>query len=195
MAEKNKERWEAGVQLAIQAVLCSPKFLFRVELDHRPDSADAHPIDDYQLASRLSYFLWSSMPDDELFDLAAKKQLHQNIKPQVERMLKDKRSYALVENFATQWLQLRLLKNHTPDSKLFPEFDHRLRNAMYMETELFFEAIMREDRSILDLIDSNFTFMNERLPAITASPIRTAIDSIKKRSRSPARVPPVRRRT
>lgn len=162
-AEKNKDRFEAGVQLAMQAVLCSPKFLFRVELDHRPDSADAHPIDDYQLASRLSYFLWSTMPDDELLDLAAKKQLHQNIKSQVTRMLKDRRSFALVENFATQWLQLRLLKNHTPDSKLFPEFDDQLRNAMYKETELFFEAIMREDRSVLELIDSNFSFMNSRL--------------------------------
>jgi hypothetical protein len=163
MAEKNKEKWEAGVQLAMQAVLCSPKFLFRVELDHRPDSADAHPIDEFQLASRLSYFLWSTMPDDVLLDLAAKKELHKNIKPQVERMLKDKKSYALVENFATQWLQLRLLKNHNPDAKLFPDFDDSLRNAMYKETELFFEAILREDRSILDLIDSNFSFMNARL--------------------------------
>ena len=163
IAEKNKDHWEAGIQLALQAVLCSPKFLFRVELDHRPDSADAHPIDEFQLASRLSYFLWSTMPDAELFELAAKKQLHANIKPQVDRLLKDPKAYALVENFAVQWLQLRLLKNHSPDSKLFPDFDEPLRNSMIRETELFFEAIMREDRSILDLIDSNFTFMNARL--------------------------------
>ena len=163
LAEKNKERWESGVQVALQAVLCSPKFLFRVELDQRPDSKDPHPIDDYQLASRLSYFLWSTMPDAELFDLAAKKELHKNIKPQVERMLKDAKSYALVENFATQWLQLRLLKNHAPDAKLFPDFDEPLRAAMAKETELFFNAVMKEDRSILDLIDSNFTYMNERL--------------------------------
>jgi hypothetical protein len=163
LAQKNKEPWEGGVSLAMQAVLCSPKFLFRVELDHRPDSKDPHPIDDYQLASRLSYFLWSTMPDDELFDLAAKKQLHQNIRPQVERMLKDKKAYALVENFAAQWLQLRLLKNHSPDSKLFPDFDEQLRVAMAKETELFFNAVMSENRSILDLIDSNFTFMNNRL--------------------------------
>jgi hypothetical protein len=103
------------------------------------------------------------MPDDELFDLAAKKQLHQNIRPQVERMLKDKKAYALVENFAAQWLQLRLLKNHSPDSKLFPDFDEQLRVAMAKETELFFNAVMSENRSILDLIDSNFTFMNNRL--------------------------------
>jgi hypothetical protein len=162
-AEQNKERWEAGVQIALQAVLCSPKFLFRVELDNRPDSKDAHPIDDYQLASRLSYFLWSTMPDDELFALAAKKQLHQNLEPQVKRMLKDPKAYALVENFAMQWLQLRILKNVAPDSKLFPDFDEPLRNSMAKETELFLDAIMREDRSILEIIDSNFTYMNERL--------------------------------
>src|SRR5262249_11894657 len=121
LAEKNKERWEAGIQLALQAVLCSPKFLFRVELDQPPDSKDPHPIDYYQLASRLSYFLWSTMPDDEMFDLAAKGKLHENIKPQVELMLKDPKSSALVDNFAVQWLQLRLLKNHAPDAKLFPE--------------------------------------------------------------------------
>ena len=162
-AEKNKEKFEAGVQLALQAVLCSPKFLFRVELDHRPDAKDAHPIDDYHLASRLSYFLWSTMPDDELLAQAAKTVLHANIDAQVKRMLADPKSYALVENFATQWLQLRLLRAHSPDSKLFPEFDEPLRNSMIRETELFFEAVMKEDRSVLDLIDSNFTFLNERL--------------------------------
>jgi Protein of unknown function (DUF1592)/Protein of unknown function (DUF1588)/Protein of unknown function (DUF1587)/Protein of unknown function (DUF1585)/Protein of unknown function (DUF1595) len=162
-AEKNKERWAVGVQIAMQAVLCSPKFLFRVELDQSPDSKDAHPLGEYQLASRLSYFLWSTMPDDELFALAEKNELHKNIKPQVERMLKDAKSYALVENFAGQWLQLRLLKNHNPDAKLFPDFDEPLRNAMAKETEMFFHAIIKENRSILDLIDSNFTYMNERL--------------------------------
>ncbi len=162
-SEKAGEKWEAGIQLAIQAVLCSPKFLFRVELDHRPDSKDAHPIDEYQLASRLSYFLWSTMPDDELFALAAKQQLHKNLEAQVKRMLADPKAYALVENFAAQWLQLRLLKGHAADSKLFPDFDEPLRNAMIRETELFFQAIMKENRSILELLDSNFTFMNERL--------------------------------
>ena len=162
-AEKNKDRWEAGIQVALQAVLCSPKFLFRVELDDRPDSKDPHPLDDYQLASRLSYFLWSSMPDEELLALAAKKQLHPNLEAQVQRMLKDDKAYALVENFAMQWLQLRILKNAAPDAKLFPDFDESLRLAMAKETELFLEAVMKEDRSILDLIDSNFTYMNERL--------------------------------
>jgi len=161
--QANKESWEAGIQLAMQAVLCSPKFLFRVELDHRPYSKDPHPINDYQLASRLSYFIWTTMPDDELFALAAKGQLHANLEPQVKRMLADPKAYALVENFAQQWLQLRLLANHNPDPKLFPDFDDSLRKSMVKETELFFQAIMKENRSILDLIDSNFTFMNERL--------------------------------
>ena len=157
------EKWEAGLQLAIQAVLVSPKFLFRIEVDDRPDVRQPHPINEYQLASRLSYFLWSSMPDDELFALAAKKALTPNLEAQVRRMLRDPKAYSLVENFMTQWLQLRLLKNVSPDAKLFPDFDEPLRKAMLRETELFFEAIIREDRSILDLIDGNYTFLNERL--------------------------------
>lgn len=162
-AEARGEKWEAGLQLAIQAVLVSPKFLFRVELDDRPDSAEPHPIGEYQLASRLSYFLWSSMPDSELFDLAAKGQLSKDLESQVQRMLKDPKARALVDNFATQWLQVRNLKNFMPDPKLFPNFDETLRSAMFKETELFFEAIVREDRSILDLIDADYTFLNERL--------------------------------
>lgn len=162
-AEAGKEPWEGAMSLAMQAVLVSPKFLFRVELDSRPDSKDSHPIDDYQLASRLSYFLWSTMPDPELLDLAAKKQLHTQIEPQVKRMLKDPKSKALVENFASQWLQLRPLKSMTPDAKLFPEFTDRLRTDMLKETELFFGAIVAEDRKLLELIDGKFTYMNERL--------------------------------
>jgi hypothetical protein len=163
LAESAKEPWEGAVALAMQAVLVSPKFLFRVELDGRPDSVDAHPIDDYQLASRLSYFLWSTMPDQELLDLAARKQLHQKIDGQVKRMLADERASALIENFASQWLQLRPLRSMTPDKNLFPEFDERLRRDMLKETDLFFQAIAKEDRSILDLIDGRFTFLNERL--------------------------------
>jgi hypothetical protein len=162
-AQKNGEKWEAGIQLALQAVLVSPKYLFRVEIDHRPTDKGTHPLDDYQLASRLSYFLWSSMPDDQLFALAAKKALHQNLETQVKRMLQDSRSQALVDNFAMQWLQLRTLRNFTPDAKLFPSFDDSLRTAMVKETELFLQAIIREDRSILDLIDGPFTYLNERL--------------------------------
>jgi len=173
--EARGDKWEAGMRFAMQAVLCSPKFLFRVELDaphptlspegRGPEgrTAEPRPLDDYQLASRLSYFLWSSMPDDELFALAEKKQLQQNIDSQVRRMVQDPKSAALVENFAMQWLQLRNLKTVSPDSKIFAEWDDSLRKSMYKETELFFAAIMREDRSILDLIDADFTFVNERL--------------------------------
>ncbi len=161
--EKNTGKWEAGLQLALQAVLCSPKFLFRVELNQRPDSADPHPIDDYQLASRMSYFLWNTMPDDELFALAEKNQLHKEVAAQVRRMLKDDRADTLVENFGMQWLQLRPLNNFAPDTKLFPEWNESLRQAMLKETELFLRAVMREDRSILDIVDADFTFLNERL--------------------------------
>ncbi len=160
---EKRDRWQVGIQFAMQAVLCSPKFLFRIELDDRPDSKEAHAVDEYQLASRLSYFLWSTMPDDELFDLAAKKQLSANLDKQVRRMLKDPKSKALVENFAMQWLQLRPLKNFSPDPKLFPSFDEQLRSAMFKETELFFDSIMREDRSVLDLIDADYTFLNDKL--------------------------------
>ena len=162
-AQARGETWEAGVHLALQAVLVSPRFLFRVELDDRPDSTKPHPIDEYQLASRLSYFLWSSMPDQTLFDLAAARSLTSHLEEQVRRLLRDPKATALVENFALQWLQLRPLKTAAPDRKLFPQFDERLRSAMRRETELFFEAIVREDRSILDLIDADFTFLNERL--------------------------------
>ncbi len=156
-------KFQGGVQAMLKAVLCSPKFLFRVELDDRPQSREPHPLDEFQLASRLSYFLWSSMPDDELLDLAAKKQLTSNLDAQVKRMLKDKKADALVQNFALQWLQLKRLQTFAPDNKLFPQFDERLRRAMMRETELFFGDIMREDRSVLDLIDGNFTYLNEQL--------------------------------
>jgi hypothetical protein len=161
--EARGDKWEAGIQLAMQAVLVSPKFLFRIELDDRPTSTAPHPIDEYQLASRLSYFIWSSMPDEELFALAAKKQLTANLESQVRRMLKDPKAKALVDNFAMQWLQLRRLRTFAPDTRLFPSFNEQLRNAMLKETELFFEEIIREDHSILDLIDADFTYLNEPL--------------------------------
>jgi len=162
-AEARGDKWEAGLELAIQAVLVSPKFLFRVELDDRPDSAEPHAIDEYQLASRLSYFLWSSMPDEELFTLAAKKQLAAHLDAQVQRMLKDPKAWALTDSFAMQWLQLRRLQAFSPDTRLFPAFNDQLRSAMLKETELFFNAIVVEDRSILDLIDADFTYLNEPL--------------------------------
>jgi mono/diheme cytochrome c family protein len=166
MAEKDGESFETGIGLALQAVLVSPHFLFRVEMDRRPDDpATIRTINDYELASRLSYFLWNSMPDDELFELARKRSLHEpeTLEKQARRMLKDRRSRALVDNFAGQWLQLRNLKEFKPDPDLFPSFDEKLRSAMLKETELFFENVVREDRSILDFIDSDYTFVNERL--------------------------------
>jgi hypothetical protein len=154
------DKWEAAMQFAMTAVLVSPKFLFRVELDDRPDSANPHPLDEYQLASRLSYFLWSSMPDQELFDLAAKKQLTANLDAQVKRMLRDPKAQALVDNFVMQWLQLQPLKNASPDPKKFPQFNEQLRAAMLTETKLFFGEIVREDRRILDILDADFTYVN-----------------------------------
>src|SRR5262249_28888639 len=138
-AQQRGDKWEAAVRLAMQAVLVSPKFLFRVELDDRPDEARPHPIDEFQLASRLSYFLWSSMPDQELFDLAAVGRLTVSLGEQVRRMLKDPKAVALVDNFALQWLQLRRLAMVTPDPKQFPGFDEPLRHAMLGETRHFFE--------------------------------------------------------
>jgi len=157
------EKWEAAIQRALQAILVSPKFLFRLELDDRPDAPEPRAIGEYELASRLSYFLWSSMPDDELLDLAGKQQLSANLEPQVRRMLQDLKSQALVDNFAMQWLQLRRLKQFAPDATLFPAFNEPLRQAMLKETELFFATIIKEDRSVLELLDSDFTFMNQTL--------------------------------
>lgn len=170
-AEKIPQPWEGRIGLAMKAVLCSPKFLYRAELDSRPTEKDVHKIDDYQLASRLSYFLWSTMPDQELFDLAAKKQLHEHLPAQVKRMVADPRSQALFDNFATQWLGLRRLQEFTPAPQVMPEFSNirargnwaNLRSDMLTETGLFFREIVREDRSIFDLLDARFTYVNQRL--------------------------------
>jgi hypothetical protein len=145
-------------------MLVSPHFLFRVEVDPR-DATGVFTISDWELATRLSYFLWSSMPDEELFTHARNGTLRKdgNLEAQVRRLLKDAKARALVDNFAGQWLQIRNLKTHTPDPDLFRDFDEPLRTAMQRETELFFEAILKEDRSILDLLDADFTFLNERL--------------------------------
>lgn len=164
--EAKGEKFESAMQLAFQAVLTSPKFLFRVELDDRPDSADPRPINEYQLASRLSYFIWASMPDDELFDLASKNQLNANLEAQVKRMLKDPKAATLVDNFVMQWLQLKRITAVAPDQKLFPQFNEDIRRAMIKETQLFFQEIVREDRSILDIIDGKYTYINGKLAGI-----------------------------
>ncbi|MDB6065780.1 MAG: Protein of unknown function (DUF1587)/Protein of unknown function (DUF1592)/Protein of unknown [Pedosphaera sp.] len=164
MVEKDGGSFEAGIKLALQAVLVSPNFLFRGELQPEPDNPKSvHPINEYALASRLSYFLWSTMPDDELFALAAKGKLRSNLEGQVARMLKDPKAHAVVQNFADQWLQIRNLATVTPDKEAFPEFDEELRSAMAQETDLFFESIMKQDRSILEFIEADYTFLNERL--------------------------------
>jgi mono/diheme cytochrome c family protein len=166
-ATGRKERdFEGGIQLALQRILASPKFTFRVERD--PATAQpgtVYRISDFELASRLSFFLWSSIPDDELLDLARGGRLKNAVvlEKQVARMLADPKSEALVDNFAGQWLYLRNLKNQVPNSLEFPDFDHNLRQAFQRETELFFESVMREDRNVLDLMTANYTFVNERL--------------------------------
>ncbi len=166
LAVENGDTFELGIQLAVQAVLVSPQFLFRVELDRGAGAeGEVHPIGDFELATRLSYFLWSSMPDQVLFELARRGTLHlpEVLEAQVRRMLADPKAGALVENFAGQWLQTRNLKTFSPDRKRFPQFDEALRAAMLAESELFFRAILEEDRSILDFLDADFTFLNERL--------------------------------
>jgi hypothetical protein len=158
--------FDAGIEMALSAVLVNPRFLFRIELD--PPGASAGSvcrISDLELASRLSFFLWSSIPDDELLDLAERGDLKKAdvLERQALRMLADPRSRSLVTNFADQWLHLRNLDSITPDLRLFPDFDDNLRQAFRQETELFFEEILRNDRSVLELLSSNFTFLNERL--------------------------------
>lgn len=160
------ESFERAIEVAIQAMLVSPHFLFRIEIDAEPDNPKAiHPISEYELASRLSYFLWSSMPDDELFKLASQNALRNgtNLTNQVQRMLKDPKAQSFIESFSGQWLQTRNLKQMTPDPKMFPTFDENLREAMRMETELFFSEIVQQNRSILDLLDADFTYVNEKL--------------------------------
>jgi len=200
-ARREEDSFERGIQVALQAVLVSPHFLFRGDLLSLAQSQDTRqrqlplhhpeikraasplsplrgegderqsptpapiskPINEYALASRLSYFLWSSMPDEALRAEAERGRLRKNLEAQVRRMLKDPKARALVENFADQWLQIRSLSQITPDKAAYPNFDEDLRAAMQKETQMFFEAIMREDRSVLELMDANYTYLNERL--------------------------------
>ena len=158
--------FEGGIELALERILASPKFLFRIERD--PANAIAgksYPVSDLELASRLSFFLWSSMPDDELSQLAVDGKLKNPavLDHQVRRMLTDPKASALVSNFAGQWLQLRNLRNVQPNTDLFPDFDDNLRQSFRRETELLFESVVQEDRSVLDLMTADYTFVNERL--------------------------------
>ena len=157
--------FENGIQAAIEAMLVSPEFLFRIEQDPRGAlPGTPHRITDVELASRLSFFLWSTMPDDELLDLAERGGLSEPsaLERQVRRMLDDPRADALVSNFAGQWLQLRTIATLRPDPVILP-FDEALRQAFLTETTLFVSSIFREDRSLLDLLDGDYTFLNQRL--------------------------------
>jgi hypothetical protein len=158
--------FERGIESALQFILASPEFLFRVESDP-PKTAPNTPyrLDDLAIASRLSFFLWSSLPDEPLLMLASHGKLKDPaaLEQQVKRMLADPRSKALISNFVEQWLHLRNLKNSAPDLHAFPDFDDNLRQAMKEETTLFFDSIMREDRSVVDLLNADYTFVNERL--------------------------------
>jgi mono/diheme cytochrome c family protein len=158
--------FDAGIEAALQFILASPEFLFRFEPDPSGLPVDAaYQLGDLALASRVSFFLWSSPPDDELLRVASEGKLHQHavLQQQVTRMLADSRADALVDNFAEQWLFLRNLKNSSPDPQIFPDFDDNLRQAMREETKLFFQSIVREDRSVMDLLNADYTFVNERL--------------------------------
>jgi mono/diheme cytochrome c family protein len=171
-----KERgFEAGIELALQQLLVSPHFLFRIERD--PDrtgdgafGAGAEPggpyrISDLELASRLAFFLWSSLPDDELIEVASRRRLREpsELTRQVQRMLADPRSRALSENFASQWLHLRNVSAVVPYEVMFPDFDEGLRRALRTETEMLFDSIVRDDRPVLELLSADYTFLNERL--------------------------------
>lgn len=163
MAQKRGDSFETGIRVALEAILMSPNFLFRIE--RNPPGTEAHHITDTELASRLSYFLWSSMPDDELLKLAEQNRLHDPsvLHKQVARMLADSKSEALVENFGGQWLKIRNLESLTPDPVKFPDFDDELRDDMLTETQMFFSDIIKEDRSVLDFLDGRYTYVNERL--------------------------------
>jgi mono/diheme cytochrome c family protein len=163
---RSKGSFEDGIRLALRRLLASPSFVFRVEeVPPRAAAGQAYAVSDIELASRLSFFLWSSMPDDELLDLAAANRLRGPgvLEAQVRRMLADPKSAALVENFAGQWLHVRNLQNIAPNSDEFPDFDDDLRQAFRRETELFVGSIVREDRNVLDLMTADHTFVNERL--------------------------------
>lgn len=158
------ETIDQGMQLAVEAVLVSPRFLFRIE--------PAGALADFQFASRLSYFLWSSMPDEELFQLAAQHRLRdpQILRAQIHRMLLDPKSRALVDNFGGQWLETRNLDSLQPDPAKFPEFNNELRHDMQQETRLFFQSILRGDAPISEFLSANYTFLNQRLAALYGIP-------------------------
>ena len=183
LAQKQGDTFQEGIRLALQTILMSPDFLFRTESDpplRSGSPAPAHRISDYELASRLSYFLWSSMPDEELFRLAREQKLHESavLEAQVRRMLADSKSASLVDNFAGQWLGIRTLDRKPPDPGRFATADDELLDYMHRETNMFVAAMFREDRNILDFIDAPFTYLNGPLarhygiPGVTGEEFR-----------------------
>jgi hypothetical protein len=163
LARENGETFHGSVKHAMKAVLVSPSFLFRGGVEADAEKSP-HPVSEFELASRLSYFLWSTTPDNELLDLAERGELRKNLDAQVKRMLASPKSQAFVDNFAGQWLQFRNLDAAHPDEKKFEkQYDDRLRDSMKRETQLFFESILKSDASLLDVLTADYTFLNERL--------------------------------
>ncbi len=165
-AARDQGGFDAGIEMGLAAVLVSPEFLFRVERDRAGvEAGAAYRLSDLELASRLSFFLWSSVPDDELLAAAERGALTapDELRRQVRRMLADARASNLVTNFAGQWLHLRNLESITPDMRVFPDFDDNLRQAFRQETEMLVESVLREDRSVVDLLRADYTYLNERL--------------------------------
>lgn len=162
-AQQTGNRFEEGIRMALETILVSPDFLFRIELD--PPQPGIHRIADIELASRLTFFLWSSIPDEQLLSLASAGRLSRPdvLQQQVRRMLADPRAKTLVDNFFGQWLGLRNVKTHSPDIIAFPDFDDDLREAFQQETSLLFSSMLREDRSVVELLNADYTFANERL--------------------------------
>jgi hypothetical protein len=167
-AGRNAGNFDDGIERALQLIIAHPEFVFRTE-DAPANAKPGQPyrVSDLELASRLSFFLWSTGPDDELINLAVQKKLRNPgvFEQQVRRMVSDPRSHELVKNFAGQWLQLRTLQSSTPEGVIYPDFDDNLRQAFRTEAEMFFDSIIREDRSVIDLLNADYTFVNERLAA------------------------------
>lgn len=168
LGRQNDLSYPASLRLMLKAILVSPQFLFITPMPGLRSEAEIVLLDDYQLASRLSYFLWATMPDEELMDLADRGKLHETptLKLQVKRMLKDARSRALFDGFGAQWLGVDQLATKTFDNEKFPQMTSDLRSAMYDEARLFFESIVRENQSVIRFVDSDYTFLNEPLAAV-----------------------------
>lgn len=165
LAISKGDDFQAGIRLAMKRVLTSADFLFKVETDVSPDTPAVHALDDHELATRLAYFLWASMPDEELMRVADEGRLNDlaTLEAQARRMIEDPKAEALVESFASQWLKLRALNPASPAAEVYPSFDQALKSAMREETTLFARTFVREDKSVLELLDAKYTFLNERL--------------------------------